>query len=737
MRLALSVFAAAFLLAACDPAETPDATETDAAAAPRETAGPAAPDYPETRRGDVVDVYQSAAHGEVEVADPYRWLEQDVREAPEVAEWVEAQSAVTQDYLDQLPGRDAIAERLGELWNYERYGLPERRGDRYFYTRNDGLQDQSVLMVQDGLDGAPRALLDPNTWSEDGTLALAAWEPSPDGSLVAFFEQDGGSDWRTLRIVDVETGERLDDSVRWVKFSDIAWAADGSGVYYSRYPEPAEGEEFTSLNTDQAVYFHEVGTGQDEDREVISDPDNPEVGWNAEVSHDGRYLVLTTWTGTDGNGVRVLDREAPDAEPVTLFEGFDNNHLYVGNTGETFFFHTDLDAPNGRIVAVSLSDPDTLVDVIAEGEHPITDASHVGGHLIVETMRDVASAVTVYTTDGEPVREVELPGLGVASGFEGDPARAETFFSYESLNQPAALYRYDVETGEAETFRAPELAFDPDDYVVSRTFYESTGGARIPLFIAHHRDVDPNGARPTLIYGYGGFAITRRPDFDPPRLQWMEMGGVYAIANLRGGSAYGRDWHNAGRLENKQNVFDDFINAGRAMIEMGWTSPDHLAIHGRSNGGLLVGAVANQAPDLFAAALPAVGVMDMLRFNQFTAGRFWVDDYGSPQDPEMFDVLHAYSPYHNIPETGEYPATLITTADTDDRVVPGHSFKYAAALQAADTGDAPTLIRIETRAGHGSGTPVSKLIDKAADRWAFIAWHTGLETPAAGGGEAE
>ncbi|WP_430430500.1 prolyl oligopeptidase family serine peptidase [Oceanicaulis sp.] len=728
MRTALFAFASVLALTACSQpaAETEAPAETQAAAS-----GILAPTYPESRTVDQADVYASAAEGEVAVSDPYRWLEQDVRVSEDVANWVEAQTETTTAYLDQLPGRERIAERLAELWNYERYGLPTSRettdGLRYFFSRNDGLQDQSVFMVQDGLNGEARALIDPNEWAADGTTALAGTVPSPDGTTLAYLIADGGSDWRSIRVMDVETGEQLGDEIEWVKFSPLSWAKDGSGFYYSRYPAPEEGEAFTALNLNQAIYFHALGTDQSEDVQIMADPDAPDVGWRGSVSDDGRYLVITSSTGTDGNGVHILDLEAGGAAPVEVFAGFGNNHSYVGNQGETFFFQTDLDAPNGRIVSVSLADPQTLTDVVAEGDGPITGADHVGGHLIVETMRDVASAVSVYTPDGDFVREVELPGLGVASGFGGSPERSETFYAYESLNQPAALYRYDVETGESEVFRAPDLTFNPDDYVVSQTFYDSTGGAQIPMFVAHHRDVDPNGVRPTLIYGYGGFAITRRPDFDVRRLQWMEMGGVYAIANLRGGSAYGRDWHDAGRLANKQNVFDDFINAGHALIDMGWTSPDHLAIHGRSNGGLLVGAVANQAPGLFAAALPAVGVMDMLRFNQFTAGRFWVDDYGSPQDPELFDVLYGYSPYHNIPQTGEYPATLITTADTDDRVVPGHSFKYAAALQAAQTGDAPTLIRIETRAGHGAGTPVSKLIEEAADRWAFIAYHTGLE----------
>ena len=717
MRFMLAAAVSLTALAACSEPVTEEAVET---AAPAIT-------YPVTRTVEQTDVYASAASGEVTVADPYRWLETDVRVSEEVAGWVEDQNTATNAYLDTLPGRDVIADRLRELWNYERFGVPRERGGRYFLTRNDGLQDQSVLFVQDSLNGEGRVLINPNQWAEDGTTALAGYWPSPDGDRMVYSIQEGGSDWRTLRVLDVETGETLNDQIEWVKFSPVSWASDGSGFFYSRYPAPEEGEAFTALNLNQAIYFHALGTDQSEDRLIISDPENPEVSWRGSTSDDGDYLIISTSTGTDGNGVHILDLTTEGAEPVLIFDGFGNNHAYVGNLGETFLFHTDLDAPNGRIVAVELNDPTARADIIAEGENPITGADHIGGHILVERMQDVASAVSVYAEDGTPVRVVDLPGLGVASGFTGKPESAETFYSYESLNQPATLYRYDVTTGESTVFAAPELTFDPADYVVTQTFFASTGGAQIPLFIAHHRDVAPDGARPTLIYGYGGFAITRRPDFDVRRLQWMEMGGVYAIANLRGGSAYGRDWHDAGRLLNKQNVFDDFINAGRAMIELGWSSPDTLAIHGRSNGGLLVGAVANQAPELFAAALPAVGVMDMLRFNQFTAGRFWVDDYGSPQDPEMFDLLYAYSPYHNLPQGGDYPATLITTADTDDRVVPGHSFKYAAALQAADTGAAPTLIRIESSAGHGAGTPVSKLIEEAADRWAFIAHHTGLE----------
>lgn len=683
--------------------------------------------YPTTMRVEQVDTYQSASRGEVQVEDPYRWLEQDVRVSPDVEAWVQAQNAVTNRYLEGLPGRAMIAERLRELWNYERQSTPTAREGLYFFTRNDGLQDQSVYMVQEGLEGEPRVLIDPNTLSEDGTVALAGTWPSPDGSHVAYFLQDGGSDWRIAEVISTETGERLSDRLEWIKFSGLSWAKDGSGFFYSRYPQPEAGEEFTSLNLNQAIYFHTLGTDQSEDRLIMADPENPEVSWRSSVSDDGDYLVIYSSRGTDGNAVHILDLTDPDAEPVAIFEGFANNHSAVGNDGDTFFFQTDLNAPNQRIVAVSLSDPSTLTDIIAQSEFPISGASHVGGHLIVRTFENVATVVRVYTPAGEAVREVELPGLGVAGGFNGQPDNPETFYSFTSFNRPGTIYRYDVETGESTLFHEAPLTFNPDDYQVSQVFYDSTGGVQVPMYVVHHRDVTPNGERPVLLYGYGGFNIPMTPGFSVPRLQWMEMGGVFALANIRGGSEYGRDWHDGGRLANKQNVYDDFINAAEHLIEMGWTSPANIAIEGRSNGGLLVGAVANQRPDLFAAALPGVGVMDMLRFNQFTAGRFWVSDYGSPQDPEMFDVLYAYSPLHNVPEGQRYPATLVTTADTDDRVVPSHSFKYIAQVQATETGDAPTLIRIETRAGHGAGTPVSMLIQENADKWAFIAFHTGLD----------
>ncbi len=689
--------------------------------------------YPRTATVDQADAYQSAANGAVTVADPYRWLEDDVRVNADVAKWVDDQNKISAGYLASLPGRAGIERRLTDLFDYARYSLPEKEGAKYFYSKNDGLQNQSVFYVTDepGADGG--VLLDPNTWSADGTIALAGTAPSPDGSKVAYLVQDGGSDWRTVEVIDVGSGDKLADKIEWVKFSGLSWAKDGSGFYYSRYPETGAEEKFTALNKNQRVYFHRLGTPQSEDRVIVEDAARPDVGWGADVTDDGRYLVVSSWQGTDGNGLRFVDLAANGKTTVAI-DNFANNHIVIGNIGSTFFVQTDFGAPNFRIVAVDAAAPapDNWRTLIAEGEFPIDGATHVGGKLIVQYLEDAKSVVRVHETDGALTRTVALPGIGTVAGFDGKADDPETFYLFTSFNRPSTIYRYDVAGGESTLIKAPELKFNPDDYLVEQTFFDSTGGVRVPMFVVRRKDVTANGSRPVLLYGYGGFNVSLPPSFSAARLQWMEMGGVFALANIRGGGEYGRDWHDGGRLKNKQNVFDDFINAAEALVDAGWTKPQHIAIQGGSNGGLLVGAVVNQRPDLFGAALPSVGVMDMLRFNQFTAGRFWVDDYGDPADPEMFDGLRAYSPYHNFRNGAAYPAILVTTADTDDRVVPGHSFKYTAALQAADTGPQPKLIRIETRAGHGAGTPITKIIEETADEWAFIAKHTGLETvPAA------
>jgi len=714
-------------LIACQQADSPPAIGDDE---PDPTVNEAKSDsmipalaYPPSSRGDTVDTY----HG-TKVADPYRWLEDDVRESAEVADWVGAQNAVTETYVETLATREHFEQRLAALWNYERFGLPTQRGGRYFYSRNDGLQNQALLYVREGLDGEPRVLIDPNQWAEDGTVSLAQWVPSPDGRRLAYGIQDGGSDWRTWRVLDVESGQVLADELEWLKFTSAAWDSDGAGFYYSRYPAPDDGAEFQSLNLNQKLFYHRIGDVQTDDALVFERPDQPEWGFLPTVTDDGNFLVITIFHGTD-NRYRVAwkDLREPDAEVRMLIDEFTHDYTFVGNQGERFYFYTNDAAPKYRLVAIELDAPEQRIEIIPEREHVLQGVSHIGGHFVAEYLQDAKSAVRVHGLDGARVREVELPGIGSAGGFAGKPDEAETFYSFSSFNRPPTLYRYDVATGESTVWQSAEVDFDPDAYTVRQVFYESSDGTRVPMFIAHHKDVQPNGRTPTLLYAYGGFNISLTPSFSVPNLAWMEAGGVYAQANLRGGGEYGREWHQAGTKTRKQNVFDDFIAAAEYLINQGITSGECLAIRGGSNGGLLVGAVTNQRPELFAAALPAVGVMDMLRFNQFTAGRFWVDDYGSPDNEDEFRALYAYSPYHNIASGKNYPAVLVTTADTDDRVVPGHSFKYAAALQAADTGDAPKLIRIETRAGHGAGTPVQMLIDLYADQWAFLAEHTGLQ----------
>ena len=713
MTIRLLTLITAGALAACGRVEPPP-----------ESAGI---EYPATTTIEHVDVY----HG-VEVADPYRWLEDDVRESEAVKNWVDAQNEVTFAYLDTIPERDVVKGRLTELWDFERYGTPYKEGGRYYYSYNNGLQNQNVIYVQSSLDGEAELLIDPNTWSDDGTVALAGYFPSPDGRHVAYLIQDGGSDWRKAKIVEVDGGTVLDDELDWLKFTGLSWAGDGSGFYYSRYPETAEEDKFQSLNMNQAVYFHRVGTTQDEDVLVFASPDNPEWGYSARVTDDGEHLVITVWKGTD-NRYQIVHQDLtdPDARPEYLIEGFDHDYSLVGKVGSELFFRTTKDAPRNRLIAIDVTqpDPEHWREVIPQAEDVLDGVSLVGGRIIADYMQDAQTIVKVFDLDGGQTGTVNLPGIGTASGFDGKFDDPETFFAYTSFDTPTTVNRLDVETGEVTVFRKPEVGFDSDDYVVKQVFYSSKDGTRVPMFIAHHVDVEPDGKTPTLLFGYGGFNISLTPSFSITRLAWMEMGGVYAVANLRGGGEYGEKWHKAGTGVNKQNVFDDFIAAAEYLIDEGYTNPSKLAIFGGSNGGLLVGAVTNQRPELFGAAIPAVGVMDMLRFQEFTAGRFWVDDYGSSENPEEFEALRAYSPYHNTRPGTEYPAILVTTADTDDRVVPGHSFKYAAAMQKAQGGNAPVLIRIETRAGHGSGSPTEMVIEDYADRWAFLIRSLGMRLP--------
>ena len=680
--------------------------------------------YPSTRAAELREQRFGVA-----VEDPFRWLENDVRNDAEVRAWVETQNQVTDAYLATLPGREAIKARLTQLWDFEKFTLPQKEGGRYFFERNSGVQNQYVLYVQDSLTAAPRQLIDPNTWSKDGATALSGWEPSPDGQRLVYAIQDGGSDWRTVKVLDVATGEVLGDELKWVKFSGLAWAGDGSGFYYSRFPEPVKGAEFQATNTNQAVYFHRIGEPQSVDKLVYATPERPTLGHGAEVSDDGRWLVITTWEGTDDRyEVNVVDLQRPGAKPRTLFAGLKHNWSLAGSRGDTLYFVTNKAAPRGRIVAVNAASGDeaTIAPLVAEGVAALQGASVVGDRLIAKYLEDAKTVVRVHGLDGTLASTLKLPGIGTAAGFAGKAGDPETFYSFSSFNAPPTIYRYDAASGRSEVFKAPATPFDASAYEVRQVFFTSKDGTRVPMFVAHKRGLDLSKGAPTLLYGYGGFNSPVLPAFSTTRLAWMELGGVYAVANIRGGSEYGKAWHDAGRLLNKQNVFDDFIAASEHLVRSGVTTPAKLAVMGGSNGGLLVGAVVNQRPDLFAAALPAVGVMDMLRYNQFTAGRYWVDDYGDPADEAHFKNLHAYSPYHNIRSGKAYPAILVTTADTDDRVVPGHSFKYAAKLQAVDLGPKPRLIRIETRAGHGSGKPTDKIIEEYADMWAFTAAHTGL-----------
>lgn len=685
--------------------------------------------YPQTSKGEIAETQ----FGE-RIADPYRWLENDVRTDPKVAAWVEQQNGVTQAYLAGLPQRDWFSQRIKALMDYERFGLPQKAGANYFYMRNSGLQNQSQLFVRQGLNGTPRLLLDPNGWAKDGATALADWEPSDNGKLLAYSIQDGGSDWRTIRLLDVATGKVLTDEIKWAKFTGISWIGN-SGFLYSRFPQPEKGKEFQSLNTNQAVYFHKIGTPQSADQLVYSTPDRPKLGHGAEVTHDGRWMVITSSQGTDSRyevHVKRL-RGGKWSNPETLIKGLEHDWRLIDGMGDTLYFITNKGAPRLKVVKVDLSKGVAgaqFTDLVPEREETLERAQIVGNRLILGYLKDAASKAEVVSLDGKPVRQITLNAIGTASGFAGKPGDPETFYSFSSFNQPGAIFRFDSSTGQSTVFAQPKLTFNPEDYQVEQQFYASKDGTRVPMFIVRKKSVVAAGKPvPTLLYGYGGFDISLTPGFSAVRMAWLEAGGAFAMANLRGGGEYGKAWHDGGRLANKQNVFDDFIAAGEFLIAQGITPVGGLAVQGGSNGGLLVGAVVNQRPDLFAAGNAAVGVMDMLRFDRFTAGRYWVDDYGYPSKEADWRVLRAYSPYHNIRTGVEYPAMLVTTADTDDRVVPGHSFKYTAALQAANPDGKPHLIRIETRAGHGAGKPTDKVVAENSDILAFLAQWTGLSVP--------
>ncbi|MBX3746743.1 MAG: S9 family peptidase [Verrucomicrobiae bacterium] len=682
-------------------------------------------DYPQTRREAVSDTY----HG-VTVEDPYRWLEDDRSE--ETAAWVEAQNRVTFGYLEAIPERAAISNRLTRLWNFERWGNPGRRGERYFVSRNDGLQNQSVLYTLEGLEGEMRVLLDPNRLSEDGTVALSGATATEDGARLAYGVARSGSDWQEWRVRDVRTGEDLPDEIRWVKFSRASWTRDGLGFYYSRYDAPPEGARLTQANYFHKLYYHRLGTPQDEDELVYHRPDRKEWNFSGTVTDDGRYLVIVAYEGTDPrNRVLYRDLTVEGSPVVELLMDFDADYTFIDNDGPVFWFRTDLTAPRARVIAIDVTRPEREAwrEVIPEAEDTLTRVSVVGDRFLAHYLKDARSVVKVFGLDGGLEREVDLPGLGSASGFDGKRTDRETFYTFTGFTMPATVYRYDVETGTSTVWRRPRVDFDSDAYETRQVFYASKDGTRIPMFVTHRKGLALNGRNPTYLYGYGGFNISLTPSFSVAIAAWLEMGGVYAMPNLRGGGEYGEAWHKAGIKLNKQNVFDDFIAAAEWLIANGYTAPERLAIGGGSNGGLLVGACMTQRPELFGAALPAVGVLDMLRFHRFTIGWAWTSDYGSSDDPEEFRALHAYSPYHRLRPGVRYPSTMVTTADHDDRVVPAHSFKFAARLQEMHAGPNPVLIRIETKAGHGAGKPTSKLIAEAADRWAFLVRELGMRVP--------
>ncbi|MCC6231747.1 MAG: S9 family peptidase [Verrucomicrobiales bacterium] len=672
--------------------------------------------YPVTRKDSVADDY----HG-TRVEDAYRWLEDD--NSVETKGWVEAQNRVTTAYLEGIPQRAAISNRLTQLWNFERWGTPSREGERYFVSRNNGLQNQSVLYALTSLEGPLQEVLDPNRLSADGTVALSGAAITEDGSKLAYGIARSGSDWQEWRVRDVATGQDLPDLVNWVKFSGASWSRDGQGFFYSRYDAPREDEKLTRANYFHKLYFHKLGTAQAEDVLVYDRPDQKEWNFGGSVTDDGRYLVIVASQGTDPrNRVLYRDLSAPGSKVVELLMAFDADYTFLDNEGTTFWFKTDLDAPRSRVIAIDITRPgrDHWREIIPEGADTLTAVSVVGNRFLCHYLKDARSVVRVHGLDGRLEREVDLPGIGSASGFGGKRHHTETFYSFTGFTTPGAVFRYDIAAGKSTLWRQPKVAFDPAAYETKQVFFTSKDGTRVPMFITHRRGMALNGRNPTDLYGYGGFNIPLTPSFSVSIAAWLEMGGVYAVPNLRGGGEYGEAWHKAGTKLQKQNVFDDFIAAAEWLIQQGYTRPDKLAIGGGSNGGLLVGACLTQRPELYGAALPAVGVMDMLRFHKFTIGWAWTSDYGSSEKPDEFRALYAYSPYHNLKPGVRYPSTMVTTADHDDRVVPAHSFKFAARLQECHAGPNPVLIRVDVKAGHGAGKPTAKQIAEAADRWAFL-----------------
>jgi len=680
--------------------------------------------YPSSHKSNQVDNYHNTL-----VADPYRWLEDP--DSEETRTWIEAQNQVTFGYLSEIPAREKIKQRLTKLWDYEKYGIPFKEGEslqdgsteRYFYFKNDGLQNQSVLYTLKTLDDEPKVLLDPNKLSEDGTIALSGLSISEDGKLLAYSLSASGSDWQEWKVRDVETGEDLQDYLKWIKFSGASWTHDNQGFFYSRYDEPNEKTQLEDVNYYQKLYYHQLGKPQSEDALIYHRPDQKEWGFSGGVTEDGRYLIISIWLGTDSkNLVFFKDLTNPNAEVVELINQFEADYSFIENDDSVFYFRTDLNAPRGRVIAIDTKNPapENWREIIPQSAETLESVGVLNNQFVADYLKDAHSQIKIFDLKGAFIREVELPGLGSAGGFGGKRHDTETFYSFTSFTTPGTIYRYNMLTGKSSIFRQPQVDFNPNDYETKQVFYHSKDGTRVPMFITHKKGIKLDGNNPTYLYAYGGFNASMTPGFSVSLLVWMEMGGVYAMPNIRGGGEYGEEWHQSGMKDKKQNVFDDFISAAEWLIANKYTKTDKLAIAGGSNGGLLVGACITQRPDLFGAALPAVGVMDMLRFHKFTIGWAWTSEYGSADNSEEFPALYAYSPLHNIKPDTAYPATLITTADHDDRVVPAHSFKFAAALQEAHAGDAPVLIRIETKAGHGAGKPTAKIIEEAADKWAFL-----------------
>lgn len=687
---------------------------------PEITFEPIEVEYPETKKEEVADNYFGT-----EIADPYRWLEDD--RSAETEEWVEKQNKVTFDYLDQIPFREDIRQRLEKLWNYERFTTPRKVGDYYYYYKNDGLQQQNVLYRTEQPDREGEVVLDPNNFSNEGTISLAGTSFSPEGDHMAFAVSVSGSDWREIYVMKMNDLNVLQDTVRYVKFSNIAWTDDG--FYYSRYPKPTEENRLKGRNEYHSVFFHKLGTDQSDDELVFEDKDHPLRTTYVNVTDDQRFLIVSTSEGTSGNDMRIKDLDKPNSPWVDIINDFEDDSYIIGSTDDELMLITTKDAPNKRLVKFTLAQPDSWENVIPEQEKLLQSVSMVGDKLFANYLEDAHSAIYQYDSEGNMEKQVELPGLGVAGGFSGDKDHTETFYTYSSFTVPFETYRYDLKTGESKLLRKAGLDFDADKFETKQVFYTSKDGKKVPMFIVHKKGLELNGNNPTWLYGYGGFDISVTPRYSTSTLVWLENGGVYAQANLRGGGEYGQEWHEGGMKLNKQNVFDDFISAAEYLVDQNYTNTEKLAINGRSNGGLLIGASMTQRPDLFKVAFPAVGVLDMLRYHKFTIGWAWAVEYGDSDDSVQFNNLIKYSPLHNIEEGVEYPATMVTTADHDDRVVPAHSFKFAANLQDKHEGDNPVLIRITTDAGHGSGTPTSKLIEEAADMLAF-AWYNMEIVPA-------